>query len=166
MASMTTKRKIPRFSFAIPKPTQVVALTLGIVRTGSRCPTTRHCSEFLAILRPVVERLGVEIRTVGPLQSSERWVEFNGVEHLQILKRREHLAFQDRAKINSLLTPVSEQECQRIRPDDFKLLHAMDGVTHLTGSLHRNGSILSGGLPDFVPLWCSMHARRSVTSEA
>ena len=115
---------------------------------GCRRPLTSHCHEFLAILRPVMECFGIEIRTVGPLQRSEGWVELNRVEHLQILKRPEYLAFQDWAKIDSLLTPVRKPKRQRIRPDDLEVLDAMDGVIHAIGSLHRNGSILSGGRPD------------------
>ena len=64
-----------------------------------------------------MERLGIEIRAVGPLHRSEGGVEFNGVEHLQILKWRKYLAFQDWAKVNLLLTPVCESEFRRVRPD-------------------------------------------------
>ena len=90
-------------------------------RIGSRSPTTSHRGEFLAILRPVVERFGIEIRTVGPLQCPEGWIEFNGVEYLQILKRPEYLAFQDRAKINSLLTPVCELELSAYTARRFQI---------------------------------------------
>ena len=63
-----------------------------------------------------MERLGIEIRTVRPLQRTECGVEFHGIEHLEILERRKHLAFQHGPKINSLLAPVVETQSQLAGP--------------------------------------------------
>jgi len=85
-----------------------------------------------------MERLGIEIRTVRPLQRSECGVEFDGIEHREILERRKHLAFQHGPKVNSLLAPVLEAQGQRIRPDDFTVLHAMD--SSLLGHVFPGGA--------------------------
>src|SRR5206468_10573739 len=68
------------------------------------------------------------------MQRPERRVEFNGIEHLEILERRKHFAFQHRPKIDSLLAAIVKAERQGVRRDDFKSLDAMDCVTHYTGS--------------------------------
>ena len=61
-----------------------------------------------------MERLGIEIRTIWPLHGSECCVEFDTVEHVEILKWPKHLAFQHGPEIDLLLTSVSKAQCQRV----------------------------------------------------
>ena len=75
-----------------------------------RCPgpSTSHRDDVVPVLRPVVERLGVKISAVGPLDGPERRVELNGVEHRQILERRKQLTLKNRTEINALLAAIVE----------------------------------------------------------
>ena len=92
-----------------------------------------------------MERLRIEIRAVGPLQCAKGRIQFDGVENCQILQWCKHFAFQQRTKIDSLLTAVLKTERQSVRSDDVKVLDAMDSVTQAVSPIQRNGSILRGG---------------------
>src|SRR3970040_883338 len=63
-------------------------------------------TQLISILRPIVQRLGIEIRTIWPLHRSECCVEFDTVERVEILKGSEYLAFQYGSKIESLVASV------------------------------------------------------------
>ena len=76
----------------------------------------RHRDEFIAVLGPIVQRLGIKVRPVGPLQGSECRIQFDRVEHFEILEGREYRTFQHRSKVDSLLATVVEPKRQRVRP--------------------------------------------------
>ena len=94
-----------------------------------------------------MKRLRIEVSTVRPLYRPERLVEFDCVEQRQVLKWPEHVAFEDGAKIDPLSATVLEREHQCVWANDLEVLYSMDGVFHGVVP-QRNGSILSGGLPN------------------
>src|SRR5260221_1030113 len=129
-------------------------------------PTSRHRDEFIAAFWPIVQRLRIKVRAVGPLYGSECRIQLDGVEHFEILQGRKHLALQHRPKVDSLLAPVFEPQYKRIRPDDFKVFHAMNGVTHVVVPPHRNGSIFSVGRPDCKSFQSCRSSSRWISAQA
>ena len=112
---------------------------------GLRSPTTSHADKFVSVFGPIMKSFGVEVRSIWPGQCPKRGIEFDGIEHLQILEGRKHFAFQDWTKVDPLPAAVLKSKRQRVRPDDVEMFDPMNGVTHDLVPPHCNGSILTGG---------------------
>ena len=99
-------------------------------RLTIRGPTARHRDKLIAIFRPVVQSLGIEVGAVGPLNRPERLIKLYSIEERHVLKWAKHLALEDRPKIDPLPAAVCKMQRQRVGPDDVEPLNAMDFVTH------------------------------------
>jgi hypothetical protein len=75
-----------------------------------------------------MERFGIEIGTVWPLDRPKIKVEFDCIEEGQVLEGSEDLSFQDGSEIEPLLASVLESKRQRVRAHDVEVRNAMDGV--------------------------------------
>jgi hypothetical protein len=101
-----------------------------------------------------VQRCWVEVRSRRPGQRPDRTVQDDGIEDCQVLEWPEDLAFQHRPEIDPLLTTVLELKGEDIRPNDVKVLDAMNGVCHarpstvtVRSSIPKNREI--SGMGDF-----------------
>jgi hypothetical protein len=124
-------------------------------------PSPSHGDQFVAVLWPVMKRLGVEVRAVRPLDSPERRIELDRVEYGEVLQWREHLAFKDGPKVDLLSSAVGKLQCQNVWTDDGEALDAVDGVGHELPfsstqrlDLERSPAGLQEGpiLQEFVPM--------------
>ncbi len=84
--------------------------------------------EFVADLRPVVQRGRIEVGTVRPRQRSNLGVENDGIERGEVLKWPEHRAFQHWPEINTLLGTVRERHRERVGANDVETRDPMNGM--------------------------------------
>jgi hypothetical protein len=74
--------------------------------------------EFIPDLWPVVQRCGIEIRTVWPYECPGLGIERNPVEPCRIQEGTEERPAENRLEIDALLAAVAEADRERIRSDD------------------------------------------------
>ena len=121
----------------------------GIRRCG---PTLGHRDELIAVLGPVVKRLGVEVCAIRPLNRSKRRVQFDRVEHLQILQGSEYLALENRPEVYLLLSAIIELQRQRVGRHDFETPDSVNRMIHVLG-LH-------------LPQWLNLERRTAGMQES
>ena len=86
---------------------RVVSPLVGILG-GWRRPASGHGDQFVAIFRPVMQRLWVEVSPCRPLHRSECRVEFHRIKDGKISERRKHFPLQHGPEVNPLFCAVVE----------------------------------------------------------
>ena len=84
--------------------------------------------KFIDDKRPVVEGRGIEVRSIGPDQSVNLWIQPDVSEQVGILQRAIQLANQHRSKIDGLLRAIRELDTQSMDAYALEGGDPMEGV--------------------------------------
>ena len=76
--------KAPKVIRCSGRRVQRVLASRSVSRLRRRGPSSCHGDKIVSVLLPVVERLGIKVGAVGPLDRPERRIEINGIEETQV----------------------------------------------------------------------------------